>query len=78
MRIHYDLLPDLLWRQDDQLSGTSSMASIPNGKFDFESEALKLYESDESDRLFATARDRFPSYQPVGRISASVIRRFRM
>jgi hypothetical protein len=39
------------------------MASIPNGNFNFESEALKLYESDESDRLFATARDRFPSYQ---------------
>jgi hypothetical protein len=39
------------------------MASIPNGSFDFESEALKLYESDESERLFASARDRFPSYQ---------------
>ena len=39
------------------------MALIPNGNFDFESEALKLYESDESERLFASARDRFPSYQ---------------
>ena len=39
------------------------MASIPNGNFDFESEALKLYESDESECLFATARDRFPRYQ---------------
>ena len=39
------------------------MASIPNGNFDFENEALKLYESDESGRLFATARDRFPGYQ---------------
>jgi hypothetical protein len=38
------------------------MASIPTGKFDFESEALKLYESDECERLFAAARERFPGY----------------
>jgi hypothetical protein len=32
------------------------------GKIDLESEATKLYESDECDRLFAAARERFPGY----------------
>jgi UDP-galactopyranose mutase len=32
------------------------------GKLDLASEALKLYESDECERLLADARERFPGY----------------
>jgi UDP-galactopyranose mutase len=46
------------------------MASIPSGKFDFESEALKLYESDECERLFAQARERFPGYNDAQSLDA--------
>jgi hypothetical protein len=33
------------------------------GKVDFEAETLKLYDSDERERLFAEAYERFPEYQ---------------
>jgi hypothetical protein len=48
------------------------MASIPTGKFDFESEALKLYESDECERLFTQARERFPGVMVTRRSMRSL------
>jgi hypothetical protein len=40
------------------------------GEIDLESEASKLYESDECDRLFATARERFPGYNDAQALDA--------
>jgi hypothetical protein len=45
------------------ISGCAFAMAIPYGKIDFESEASKLYESDEREQSFAAAYDRFPKYQ---------------
>lgn len=43
---------------------------LQNGKIDFESEAAKLYESAECERLFAAARERFPDYNDAQALDA--------
>jgi hypothetical protein len=40
-----------------------AIMALPYGKMDLEGEALKLYESDERERLFSEAYERFPDYQ---------------
>jgi hypothetical protein len=40
------------------------------GKIDLESEATKLYESEECERLFAAARERFPGYNDAQTLDA--------
>jgi hypothetical protein len=37
------------------------------GKIDLANEATKIYETDECERLFASARERFPGYQDAQR-----------
>ncbi|EHR01257.1 hypothetical protein [Bradyrhizobium sp. WSM471] len=44
--------------------------ATPYGKIDFETEALKIYETDERERLFAGAYERFPGYQGAQMIDA--------
>jgi hypothetical protein len=39
--------------------------AIPYGTIDFESEAQKLYEGDERERLFAEAYEPYPGYQEL-------------
>ncbi|MEH2539216.1 MULTISPECIES: hypothetical protein [unclassified Bradyrhizobium] len=46
------------------------MADIPYGTIDFEAEALRLYDSDERERLFSEAYERFPNYQNAQLIDA--------
>ena len=40
------------------------------GKIDLTNEASKLYESGECERLFASARERFPGYQDAQMLDA--------
>jgi UDP-galactopyranose mutase len=43
---------------------------LPYGKMNFEAEASRLYESDECEKLFAAARERFPGYNDAQSLDA--------